>query len=115
MSDSCDFTAPVKLEKEIDIGLAAYRDSHRAVARYTLILKDNFTANAQFKVIKNGLSYVIADSECDRLNAARTKGGFGAPVYAIKLENSEEACRVVKVAADAYWANRRSEKLPLAA
>lgn len=116
MSDSCDITRPVTHESEMDRGLTVYRDSHRAVARYTLILKENFTANAPFKTIKKGLDYVSADNECESLNAARAETGFGAPVYAIERENSEAARLAVSVAAERYWAARRAEsKLPLAA
>lgn len=107
MSDSCDFTKPAAHGNEMDRGLAAYRDSHRAVARYTLILKDNFTAKAPFKVIKEGLSFIVADNECKRLNAARPETGFGVSVYSITLENPEEARLAVKMAADKYWAGLR--------
>lgn len=116
MSDACDSTEPVKHENKMERGLTVYRDSHRAVARYTLILVDNFTAKAPFKIIEKSLSYVVADNECNRLNAARIKTGFGSPIYAVQLENPEEACLAVKVAAEKYWAGRRAEtNLPLAA
>ena len=107
MSDSCDFTAPIKHENEMDRGLSVYRDSHRAVARYTLILKENFREKSPFQVIKDSMDYLSANSECERLNAARNETGFGSPVYAIKIENSEEARNAVRIAANNYWKTKQ--------
>lgn len=108
MGDSCDFTAPLKHESEMDRGLAVYRDSHRAVARYTLVLKENFREKAKFEVIEQGLDYLSADRECKSRNAARLETGFHVPVYAILLENQEEAQQAVRVAAEKYWSERRA-------
>lgn len=109
MSDACGSTAGTH-ESETERGLSVYRDSHRSVARYMLILKENFTSNAAFKVVQKCLPYLTADSECNRLNAGRTRTGFGAPVYSITLENPEEALRAVSIAADGYWSQRHSER-----
>lgn len=109
MSDSCDFTKPVAHESEMDRGLSVYRDSHRAVARYTLVLCENFRQKANYMVVDQNMDYVSVDEKCRRLNAARPETGFHVPVFAILLENPAEAHHAVSVAAEAYWATQRTK------
>lgn len=103
---SCDNTKPDKGLNEIDRYLAAYRDSHRAVARYSLILKEHTGADAPFKVIETGLTWDVACQEQARRNEELLDRFFNKPVYSLKLENAEEAKTAVQKAASQYWENR---------
>jgi len=96
---TCGTSTPAKHESEMDRGLAVYRDSHRAVARYSVILKETVFEKAPFKVIQTDLDYETAIAEEDRLNKTLAFRGFTSPVYSVKLQNPEEAKAAVAVAA----------------
>ena len=91
--------------------LELYTNSHRAVARYSVFLKEHFGEKAPCKLIQPGLHCDAAISECDRLNKTLTRRGFGSPCYAVILENSDEARRAVRVSVG-EWEKNNSLEFP---
>lgn len=80
--------------------LELYTNSHRAVARYSIFLKEHVGEKAPRKLIRSELHYEEAITECDRLSKTLLRTGFGSPCYAVILENSDEARRAVRVAVE---------------
>lgn len=91
--------------------LELYTNSHRAVARYSIFLKEYFGKNAPRKLIQAGLHYDAAISECDRLSETLTRRGFGSPCYAVILDNPDEARRAVRVSVE-EWEKNNYLKFP---
>lgn len=89
--------------------LELYTNSHRAVARYSIFLKEHVGEKAPRKLIQPGLHYDVAITECDRLSKTLPRTGFSSPCYAVILENSDEARRAVRVAV-VEWENTKELK-----
>lgn len=82
--------------------LAMYRQAHEGVARYTIGLSE-FAPVKRWTPVREGLEWSEARLLCDQLNAARPEKYFGSPIYALQLENPNEAFASVRVASAAYW------------
>lgn len=94
--------------REIDECLAMYRDSHQAVARYSLLFKADISKDTPREVVATGLSWGDATKERDERTAALPDRRFAGPMYSLELENPEEAREAVRRAAEEYWARRRA-------
>lgn len=89
---------------ETDQALKMYRESHQAVARYTVYLSTGFGSSR--KVIGTGLPWLEAKAQADELNEQREARRFGDPIYGLQLENPGEALANVRRVASGYWASR---------
>lgn len=100
----CDLTKIPKDDDRADPVLTMYRESHAAVARYT-VEKDEITYGGKSVAspVESGLTWDAARTLRDRLNAERPEKRFGSPVYIIQLENSDEARAAMRKASAAYW------------
>lgn len=96
---------------EDDPVLRMYRESHEAVARYTLKLAD--WVRKTETPVESGLTWKAATDLRDRLEREQKErlGGsfhFGDPVYVIQLENEAEALAAMRAASAEFWRRRAS-------
>lgn len=89
-----------KSGKDIDETLKMYRESHRAVAKYSIQLHDGRTHEKT--ILETGLNWEVVNKKCDQLTAIGG-GGWGKDFYMPLLENQPECIAASNLASDKYW------------